>query len=143
MTTSRITPVHPTLNCGKAQCEAPVTSSGTTVKSWMIFFLFLVLLFFFFNFWFYFIFTYLFNVSFLSFPSLFCFFLFCGCWFYFYFFLLTYFVACFQISLFFFLFVYFMHSFRFIVGGVKFNFRLLENKISYFGIERGYEIGCN
>ena len=128
-TTSHITPVLPTLNCGKTECntlvrlQSRVTSSGATVKSGWFFLLLLIF--------FLFCFIYLFIYYFLSFACLFCLFLFRGCWFCFYF-LLTYFFVCVCVLLswflfFFSFFVYFTCSFHFNAGGVRFNLPLVGN----------------
>ena len=106
-TTSYITPVLPTLNCGKTECntrvrlQSRVTSSGATVKSGWFFLLLLIL----FLFCFIYLFIYLFIYYFLSFTCLFCLFLFCGCWFCSYF-LLTYFFVCVCVLLSWFLFFF-------------------------------------
>ena len=134
MTTSHITPVHGTLNCDKAvlgvlgtcntciRLQSRVTSSSATVNSWMIFFVFTYLIFLF-------LFIYLFIFSFLSFA--------CFCFVVDFVFIFHWHIFCCVLlsSSFFPLFVYFMCSFHFIVGGVRFKeFHWSENKISYFGV---------
>ena len=106
-----------------------VTSSGTTVNSWIIFFIYCLI--------------YLFIFSFLSFICLFCLFLFCGCWFCFYF--CWPFYCCLLLS-FSFLPLYLSAVFISVWVELGLIFHWSENRISYFRViykylSMGMELG--